>query len=423
MRIALFTEVFLPKIDGVVTRVLRTVEELAALGHEVLIFAPGNPPSHYAGQRVIRVNSVPMRPWYPELKVGLATPRIAREMEQFAPHVVHLVNPVVLAAYGALSAARRDLPMLASFHTDTPQYADALGLGPIRKIGTEYLRRIHNLAEVNLCTSPQMVERAEHLGFERVDLWPKAIDTTNYRPDHASQQMRELLTDGHPNDKLMIYVGRMSKEKNLRALLSPLRALQDRGVRLAMVGSGPDRAELERDFAGTNTVFTGYMSGDALASAFASADVFAFPSTTETLGFVALESMASGVPVVGARAGGIPFAVSEGRSGLLFNPASEEDFIAQLDRLLFDDELRRTMGTAAREEALESSWRAATERLVELYELAIDRHWRRANSLHTYSLPMRLFSRPLPRPRDLAPALTHTGDRKVPQTQQDPSVG
>ncbi|SJM68070.1 glycosyltransferase family 1 protein [Gulosibacter sp. 10] len=406
MRIALFTEVFLPKIDGVVTRILRTLEQLDALGHEVLVFAPGDPPTNFAGARVVRVNSVAMRPWYPELKLGLPTPNIAREVEEFAPHVVHLVNPVVLAAYGALSAARRDLPMLASFHTDTPQYADALGLAPIRRAGTKYLRDVHNLAEVNLCTSPQMVARAEQIGIERVDLWPKAIDTQTYRPDRASEEMRARLTDGHPEDRLMIYVGRISKEKNLRALLPQIRALQSRGVRLAMVGSGPDREQLEQEFAGTNTVFTGYMSGDALASAFASADVFAFPSTTETLGLVALESMASQVPVVGARAGGIPFAVTEGRSGFLFDPDSESEFTEALSRLLFDDELRVRMGEEARAEALESSWRSATSRLVEHYERAIDAHWARSHSLASYSLLMRLFGKPIPRPKDLPPRLT-----------------
>lgn len=406
MRIALFTEVFLPKIDGVVTRILRTLEQLDALGHEVLVFAPGDPPTNFAGARVVRVNSVAMRPWYPELKLGLPTPNIAREVEEFAPHVVHLVNPVVLAAYGALSAARRDLPMLASFHTDTPQYADALGLAPIRRAGTKYLRDVHNLAEVNLCTSPQMVARAEQIGIERVDLWPKAIDTQTYRPDRASEEMRARLTDGHPEDRLMIYVGRISKEKNLRALLPQIRALQSRGVRLAMVGSGPDREQLEQEFAGTNTVFTGYMSGDALASAFASADVFAFPSTTETLGLVALESMASQVPVVGARAGGIPFAVTEGRSGFLFDPDSESEFTEALSRLLFDDELRARMGEEARAEALESSWRSATSRLVEHYERAIDAHWARSHSLASYSLLMRLFGKPIPRPKDLPPRLT-----------------
>lgn len=405
MRIALFTEVFLPKIDGVVTRVLRTLEQLNALGHEVLVFAPGDPPTNFAGARVVRVNSVPMKPWYPELKVGLPTPNIAKAVEEFAPHVVHLVNPVALAAYGALSGARRDLPMLASFHTDTPQYADALGLAPIRRIGTAYLREIHNLAEVNLCTSPQMVERAREIGIDRVDLWPKAIDTVSYHPDKKSPEMRDLLTDGHPEDKLMVYVGRMSKEKNLRALLPQIQKLQSRGVRLAMVGSGPDREELEREFAGTNTLFTGYMSGDALAGAFASADVFAFPSTTETLGLVALESMASEVPVVAARAGGIPFAVTDGRSGLLFDPASEQEFTAGLEQLLFDDERRAAMGAEARVEAEESSWRAATEKLVTFYEEAIDRHWARSHTLSSYSLRMRMFGRPLPRPKDLPPRL------------------
>lgn len=406
MRIALFTEVFLPKIDGVVTRVLRTLEQLEALGHEVLVFAPGDPPTNYAGARVIRVNSVPLKPWYPELKVGLPTPTIAKEVEEFAPHVVHLVNPLALAAYGALSAARRDLPMLASFHTDTPQYADALGLAPFRRVGTAFLRNIHNLAEVNLCTSPQMVDRAEEIGIQRVDLWPKAIDTVTYHPNKKSRDTRALLTDGHPEDKLMIYVGRMSKEKNLRALLPQIRKLQSRGVRLAMVGSGPDREELEREFAGTNTVFTGYMSGDALASAFASADVFAFPSTTETLGLVALESMASQVPVVAARAGGIPFAVTEGRSGFLYDPRSESEFTAGLEKLLFDDGLRASMGAQARVEAEESSWRAASEKLVSYYEEAIDRHWSRAHTLSSYSLKMRLFGKPMTRPKDLPPRLT-----------------
>lgn len=406
MRIALFTEVFLPKIDGIVTRVLRTLEQLEALGHEVLVFAPGDPPTNFAGARVIRVNSVPFKPWYPELKVGMPTPNIAKAVEEFAPHIVHLVNPIALAAYGALSAARRDLPLLASFHTDTPQYADALGLAPIRRAGTAYLREVHNLAEMNLCTSPQMVERAEEIGIKHVDLWPKAIDTVTYHPDKRSAEMRELLTDGHPEDKLMIYVGRMSKEKNLRTLVPQIRALESRGVRLAMVGSGPDREELERDFTGTKTVFTGYMSGDALASAFASADVFVLPSTTETLGLVALESMASQVPVVAARAGGIPFAVTEGRSGLLFGPESAAEFTTALEQLLFDDELRTTMGVEARVEAESSSWRTATEKLVTYYEEAIDRHWARAHSLASYSLKMRLFGKPMQRPTDLPSRLT-----------------
>lgn len=304
MRIALFTEVFLPKIDGVVTRLMGTLDHLAEMGHEVVVFAPGHPPARYAGFRVVPVRSVSFKPWYPELRVGLPTSNIARTMERFHPHVVHAVNPIWLAAYGTMSSKRRDLPMLASFHTNVPEYTQRLGLEWITDTTERWITWIHNLAEVNLCTSQPMIEQAAAAGIKNLDLWPRAVDTQTYHPGNYSQRMRERLTDGHPEDRLLVYVGRMSKEKDLDVLRGVI-ARAPEGTRLAMVGSGPHLKQLEAEFAGTPTVFTGYMSGQELAEAYASADVFVFPSTTETLGLVALESMASGVPVVAARAGGI----------------------------------------------------------------------------------------------------------------------
>jgi glycosyltransferase involved in cell wall biosynthesis len=375
MRIALFTEVFLPKVDGVVTRVTRTLEQLEELGHTALIFAPGDPPDHYGGHQVVRTRSWTF-PWYPEIQVGTPTPRIAREMRAFRPDVVHAVNPVWLAAYGVLSARRRNLPLLASFHTDVPSYTTAIGGGlqVLRTPVQTWTTGLHNLAEVNLCTSQQMVDRAREVGIRDVDLWPKAVDTVGYHPSRRTREMRERLTGGHPDAPLVLYVGRLSREKNLDQLLEPLRRLQGYGVRLALVGSGPGRAELEAMFAGTPTVFTGYLGGEELAAAYASADVFAFPSTTETLGLVALESMASGVPVVGADAGGIPFAVTDGRTGFLVTPGDVEGWTERLRTLLADPGLRARMGERARADAQEHSWRAATEALVGSYELALERH-------------------------------------------------
>lgn len=370
MRIALFTEVFLPKIDGVVTRVVRTLEALGEMGHEVLVFAPGDPPKNYAGHTVQRVRSVSMRGIYPELKAGLPTPKIARQMVDFQPDVVHAVNPVLLAAFGVLSAGHRDLPLLASFHTDVPQYVDKMNFAWARRPMETWIRFLHNKADVNLCTSDPMVERAERIGINNVHLWPKAVDTHMYRADRRSAAMRSRLTDGHPDQPLVLYVGRMSLEKDLLDLLEPIQRMPD--VRLALVGSGPNRKELERQFAGTNTVFTGYMSGEELATAYASADVFCFPSTTETLGLVAMESMASGVPVVGADAGGIPFVINDGVDGFLVPPHDSDAIVDRVRRLLRDDDLRARMGQAARAESERYSWRAATETLVGFYQEAID---------------------------------------------------
>lgn len=380
MRIALFTETFLPKIDGIVTRLVRTLEQLRALGHEVLIFAPRNPPKTFADFRVVSVPAISFYPWYPELFLGLPRPRLGRELDRFKPDVVHVVNPVILGMWGTAIAKQRNLPLLASFHTDLPNYVEHLKLGFLKPLSHTWIRDVHNQAHVNLCTSQPMVNSAKGLGIKRVRLWPKAVDTERYTPANKSEAMRARLSDGNPDLPLMVYVGRLSHEKRLDWLYAPVTQLQ--GVRLAFVGSGPAEAFLRERFRDTPTVFTGYMSGDELAQAYASADVFAFPSDTETLGFVAMEAMASGVPVVGARAGGIPDVISEGENGLMFSPGDLGDLTDKLRTLLFNPTLRELYGRNSRTEMARWSWRASTETLLTFY--------RRARTIHRrYDPPSR----------------------------------
>lgn len=368
MRVAFFTETFLPKIDGVVTRVVRTLEQLRALGHEALVFAPHDPPHEVAGHRVVPVPAVSFRPWYPELFLGLPRPRLGRELDAFGPDVVHVVNPVVLGLWGTMVANQRDLPLLASYHTDITQYAVHLRLPFLSPLSRVFLRDVHNRAHVNLCTSQPMVDAARALGIKRVRLWRKAVDTVRYHPSKRDPAMRARLSDGHPDAPLLLYVGRVSFEKRLDWLLAPVARIP--GVRLAVVGSGPAEAAMRARFAGTPTTFLGYMTGDELARAYASADVLAFPSDTETLGFVAMEAMAAGLPVVGARAGGVPDVIRHEETGLMFAPGDLDDLTVQLRRLVDDPALRARLAHAARADMERWSWRAATEGLVDHYGLA-----------------------------------------------------
>jgi glycosyltransferase involved in cell wall biosynthesis len=368
MKIVYFTETFLPKIDGVVTRLTRTLDYLSELGHEALIFAPHNPPGDYKGHRVINVPGLSFRPWYPELFLGLPRPRLGRELDRFAPDIVHVVNPVVLGLWGTAIAKQRNLPLLASYHTNIADYAPHLRLSFLTGITKSFLRDVHNQAHVNLCTSQPIVNSAKGLGIKRVRLWPKAVDTERYHPKYFSAEMRNRLSDGHPEEPLMLYVGRLSNEKRIDWLYAPITQLPN--VRLAFIGSGPAEAHLRERFKHTNTVFMGYMSGQELAEAYASADVFAFPSDTETLGFVAMEAMASGVPAVGARAGGIPDVIEHGKNGLMFTPGDLGDLTDQLKLLLFNPALRKQLGQQARKDMEKWSWKAATQKLVDYYELA-----------------------------------------------------
>lgn len=364
----------MPKVDGIVTRITRTLEQLTALGHQAVVFAPHNPPESYASHRVVRVPALSFKPWYPELFLGLPRPRLGRTLDQFQPDIVHVVNPVVLGLWGTVLAKQRHLPLLASYHTDLTQYTLHMNLPFLYRPSKVILRDIHNQAHLNLCTSQPMVNSAEGLGIKRVRLWPKAVDTELFHPSKYSAEMRHRLTAGEVNKPLMVYVGRLSHEKRLDWLYAPITQIP--GVRLAFVGSGPAEADLRKRFANTDTVFTGYMSGEELAQAYASADVFAFPSDTETLGFVAFEAHASGIPVVGARAGGVPDVVSHGENGLLFTPGNLGELTTHLRTLLFDPELRNQFGQAGRTVAEQHSWRAATEALVEYYHAAINVHRR-----------------------------------------------
>jgi len=277
--VALVTETFLPKVDGVVTRLVATLEALARQGHEVLVLAPPGAPKELAGHRVLAAPGVPF-PWYPEHTAARPAPALARAVTAFAPDVVHVVNPVFFGAWGAWLARRRRLPLLASFHTD-PKVVERLGLAWFKRPLEVLDRELHNLADVNLCTSPQMVALARGLGIRRVRLWPKAVDSQRFHPDAATPAARARLSGGAPEAPLVVYAGRVSFEKRVDTLAEAVLALQaspaGRAVRFAVVGDGPALPWLRERLAGTPTTFTGFLAGDELAAAYAAGDVFAFP--------------------------------------------------------------------------------------------------------------------------------------------------
>jgi glycosyltransferase involved in cell wall biosynthesis len=362
----MISETFLPKVDGVVTRLVRTLDALAELGHEVLVLAPPRAPARYGPFAVIAAPGLPF-PWYPELNVALPAGRLARAAAAFRPDVVHVINPVLFGTCGAFWARSRRLPLVASFHTD-PKVVGDLGLSLLRRPLEIVDREVHNLADVNLCTSPQMVGLAQRLHIKRVRLWPKAVDSHRFRPDQATPGMRARLTGGAPDSPLVVYAGRVSFEKRVDVLAEAARHLP--GVRFAVVGEGPALAWLKHELAGHPSVFTGFLEGDELAAAYACADVFAFASDSETLGFAALEAMAAGACVVAARAGGIPHIVQDGVNGVLVEPGNAEALADAISRLLHDPVRRRRLAVRGRQDSELWSWEASTRELVRFYELA-----------------------------------------------------
>ncbi len=376
MKIAFFTETFLPKVDGIVTRLTKTIQNLVELGDEVLIFCPEGCPSSYMGAKVIGVAAMPL-PLYPELKLGLPGPAVSEELERFKPDLIHVVNPAVLGLGGIWLAKTNNIPLIASYHTHLPKYLEHYGMGMLEPLLWELLKAAHNQATLNLCTSSAMVEELSDKGIQNTALWQRGVDTDIFRPELRNDQMRaRLLGNFSDEGSLLIYVGRLSAEKQIERIKPVLEALPN--TRLALVGDGPYRQQLEKIFQGTATTFVGYLSGNALASAYASGDAFLFPSSTETLGLVLLEAMAAGCPVVGANKGGIPDIISDGKNGCLYNPDGEDDGAASLieatKRLLGNKVERIALRKSARLEAEQWGWSGATTQLRNYYKNVLEKN-------------------------------------------------
>ena len=365
MKIAFFTETFLPKVDGIVTRLTKTVEHLVKAGDEVIVFCPEGAPPSYMGARVIGVPAMPL-PLYPELKLALPRPSVSEALEAFKPDLIHVVNPAVLGLGGIWLAKTSGIPLVASYHTHLPKYLEHYGMGMLEPLLWELLKAAHNQAVLNLCTSTAMVAELSEKGIQNTDLWQRGVDTDLFKPDLRNQNMRRRLHGNHDDQgALLLYVGRLSAEKQIERIKPVLKALPQ--TRLALVGDGPHRQQLEKCFENTATTFVGYLGGEELASAYASGDAFLFPSSTETLGLVLLEAMAAGCPVVGANRGGIPDIITNGENGCLYDPDGEDggaqSLIDATQRLLGNDVERQGLRKASRLEAERWGWPSATEQL------------------------------------------------------------
>ena len=362
----------MPATDGVVTRLRHTVEELRREGDDVLVFAPRYPSGgtdSYAGVPIHRVFGIPFPP-YPQVRLCPPHPGIGRALKRFGPDVIHAVNPFVLGPGGAFYARRNGVPLVASYHTNVAAYTRFYGFGFMENTTRSWTRTWHNRACINLCTSQATRDYLLSEGIKRLRLWPQGVDAHLFHPSRSSREWRKKLSGGRPEAKILLYVGRLAPEKDVERLKVALSAASD--TCLAIVGKGPIQRELERKFAGTRTVFTGLLTGDDLAAAYASADLFVFPSITETLGMAMIEALASGLPVIAARTGAIHEVVFEGVNGLLYEPGSDEELVAAVRCLHGDDAMRRSFGLRARAAAEERDWKASTATLRSYYEEALD---------------------------------------------------
>lgn len=367
MRIAFVTETFLPSIDGITTRLQATIHNLHATGHDVAVAAPSGSVRSFDGARVFSVPGIPY--WfYPERKFCLPALGLRRFLAEFRPDIVHVVNPVALGLSGIYHARRMRLPLVASFHTNLAAYAKLYRVPFLSPVSWFVLRHAHNRAQLNLATSAAMVSELSSRRFRNVALWPRGVDAARFSEAAPSHAMRERLTGGQPQKIALLYVGRLAPEKRLDTLRPLFASLPNASI--AFVGDGPERDRLQTVFAGTGAVFTGYLQGEELSAAYASADAFVFPSTTETLGLVLLEAMTAGLPIIAARSRPTVELLGED-NGLLFDASQPTSLLDSVRTLRDNLPAERAKAQERRKAAADLDWRKATDHLLDYYALVL----------------------------------------------------
>jgi glycosyltransferase involved in cell wall biosynthesis len=280
---------------------------------------------------------------------------------------MHIAVPDLLGYRALRFGQRRKLPIVASYHTRYENYLTYYGLGALRGPVSAYLKWFYGSCRELYAPSASMVEilKAEGITTE-IRLWSRGIDTESFHPGKRSSAWRAK--HGIADDELVVcFISRLVREKNLATLVDVLEGLRRRNVRYrsVIVGDGPDRNVLEQKL--PNSIFTGFLVGDELVRAYASSDIFLFPSETETFGNVTLEAMASGLVTVCADASGSRSLVVPEVTGLLAEPKRSQEFVEHIQRLANDTALRDRMRLAARERSLEFSWDSAMAKLLGYY--------------------------------------------------------
>lgn len=359
LRVAVVTESFLPRLNGVTTSVCRVLEHLRSRGHHAMVVCPGPAPHEYAGFPVVAVPAVSYR----SFPVGLPTRTVQRAVAGFSPDVVHAASPFVLGAAGLAAARRLGVPAVAVYQTDLAGFARRHFPGAPSAVAWRWLRRVHELADLTLAPSSAAAADLERHGVPRVGRWARGVEAERFHPRRRTTSAAALRQRLAPAGEVLVgYVGRLAPEKRVHRL-AVLRDLP--GVRVVVVGDGPSAGQVARWLPGS--AMLGQLDGDALADAYAALDVFVHAGTEETFGQTIQEAMASGLPVVAPAAGGPLDLVRPGATGLLFAPEDDTALRVAVRRLVDDPELRAQLGHWARSAVAGRTWSVVGDELLTHY--------------------------------------------------------
>ncbi len=367
MKIALYAGTYVKDKDGAVRTLYQLVASFLQAGHEVAVWSPDVSPHDEHQEKVVVMPSVPI-PLYPDYKLGFYSASTEKELDTFSPDLVHISTPDIIGSRFLKYAKKRRLPVVSVYHTDFPSYLGYYRLGFLESVAWNYLRKFYNSCDALFVPTGQMKSRLESRGIENIEIWARGIDRELFNPDRRSDSLRNSWKAA---DKTVIaYAGRFVWYKDIHIVMDVYDRFKNselaEKVLFVMIGSGPEEEELRRRM--PDAVFPGYLVGAELPEAYASSDLFLFPSTTEAFGNVVLEGFSSGLPAVVSNVGGCQELVRRSDGGLIAEAGKPEEFYNFCVQLVGNRELYLQKRQNGLEFATKMSWPVINGALIERYK-------------------------------------------------------
>ncbi len=372
MKIALYAGTYVKDKDGAVKSIYQLVASFRKKGHEVAVWSPDvSARDNHNGLSVHTLPSVPI-PLYPDYKLGFFTGETRRQLEAFAPDIVHISTPDIIGRKFLLYARGKNIPVASAFHTDFPSYLSYYHLGFALKPAWKYLTWFYNNCNVVLAPNESVRVKLSGYNIRNIDIWSRGIDKELFDPSRRSDAIRSSWNAGERT--VVVYAGRFVLYKDIEVVMRVYdRFMQgpyaDK-VRFVMIGSGPEEEEMRRRM--PEAVFTGYLTGVELPVAYACGDIFLFPSTTEAFCNVALEALASGLPAIVSDAGGCREIVNRSAGGLVASEGNVGDFYSKCLELIGDSPRYRELRARGLAFAEAQSWSAVNGALIDRYQKMVN---------------------------------------------------
>ena len=370
LRISVVTETYPPEINGVALTVERMVEGLKSRHHSLQLIRPKQGESDHVSPRenfeVILQGGIPI-PSYEGLKMGLPAGRALRRLWSVQrPDIVHISTEGPLG-WSALSAAKKlGIPVSSEFHTNFHNYSRHYGIGWLRKPIIGYLKKFHNKADCTIVSTQEMEGMLKGMGIDNLVIVSRGVDTSRFDPARRSADLRRQWGVGLAQP-VCLYVGRIAPEKNLDLLSRTVERMKiaQPSLKCVLVGDGPERKHLEKQH--PDFIFTGMKTGDDLAVHYASADIFLFPSMTETFGNVVVEAMSSGLALVAFDYAAASQHVRHGDNGLVAHMGNESEFMRLAVDLVNDPPRISDLGNRARQSVLDLNQDSVNQKIETLF--------------------------------------------------------